>query len=237
VTLSALIKISEFSSTYFLKRFIKNWLAVTAKQERKNNRKLYAININMDKDKSKDLTRDRKGLSTEKKVIIVFVKAGLETVKTKKGFELVCADTHKGILKKLNKTPSHYRPDIIHRSLLACLDSPLNKAGHLQIYIQTTQNVLIEVSPHIRIPRTFKRFAGLMVQLLHKLKIRSSDAGEVLLKVIKNPVTAHLPADAIKLGTSKEGDLVNMRELAGGLPDDKPVVFCMGAHAHGNVRC
>ena len=46
--------------------------------------------------------------------------------------------------------------------LLTLLDSPLNKAGLLQIYIQTEKNVLIEVNPHTRIPRTFKRFSGLM---------------------------------------------------------------------------
>ena len=55
------------------------------------------------------------------------------------------------------------------------------------------QGVLIEVSPQIRIPRTYKRFAGLMVQLLHKLSIRAANGPHKLLKVIKNPVTDHLP--------------------------------------------
>jgi hypothetical protein len=45
---------------------------------------------------------------------------------------------------------------------MALLDSPLNKAGLLRVFIHTASNVLIEVSPHIRIPRTYKRFAGLM---------------------------------------------------------------------------
>jgi rRNA small subunit pseudouridine methyltransferase Nep1 len=45
------------------------------------------------------------------------------------------------------------------------LDSPLNKAGLLQVYIHTAKNVLIEVNPHVRIPRTFKRFCGLMGKL------------------------------------------------------------------------
>ena len=52
--------------------------------------------------------------------------------------------------------------------LLTLLDSPINKAGRLQIYIHTAKDVLIEVSPSVRIPRTFKRFAGLMVQLLQR---------------------------------------------------------------------
>lgn len=58
------------------------------------------------------------------------------------------------------------------------------------------QGVLIEVSPQIRIPRTFKRFAGLMVQLLHKLSIRAANGPHKLLKVIKNPIVDHLPPNA-----------------------------------------
>jgi len=38
----------------------------------------------------------------------------------------------------------------------------LNKAGRLQVYIHTAKGVLIEVNPAVRIPRTFKRFGGLM---------------------------------------------------------------------------
>ena len=45
---------------------------------------------------------------------------------------------------------------------MTLLDSPLNKAGHLQVYVHTADNVLIEINPQTRIPRTFPRFAGLM---------------------------------------------------------------------------
>jgi rRNA small subunit pseudouridine methyltransferase Nep1 len=60
--------------------------------------------------------------------------------------------------------------------------------------------VLIEINPQTRIPRTFDRFCGLMVQLLHKLSIRASDTSQKLLKVIKNP--DHLPAGCPKYLTS-----------------------------------
>ena len=50
------------------------------------------------------------------------------------------------------------------------------RARSLQaIYVHTQKNVLFKVSPHTRIPRTFKRFCGLMVQLLQKLSIRASN--------------------------------------------------------------
>ena len=51
------------------------------------------------------------------------------------------------------------------KCLLTLLDSPLKKAGLLQVYIHTASGVLIEVNPHVRIPRTFKRFSGLMGSL------------------------------------------------------------------------
>lgn len=43
------------------------------------------------------------------------------------------------------------------------LDSPFNKAGRLRaVYVRTEKGVLFEVKPHARMPRTYKRFAGLM---------------------------------------------------------------------------
>lgn len=42
------------------------------------------------------------------------------------------------------------------------MDSPLNRAGLLQVYIHTEKNALIEINPQTRIPRTFTRFCGLI---------------------------------------------------------------------------
>ena len=62
-----------------------------------------------------------------------------------------------------------------------------------QVYIRTANNVLIEINPATRIPRTFKRFCGLMVQLLHKYSITAAETSVKLMKVIKNPLSDHLP--------------------------------------------
>ncbi len=45
----------------------------------------------------------------------------------------------------------------------------------------------------VRLPRTFRRFCGLMVQLLQKLSIRATNGPDKLLKVVKGPVTKHFP--------------------------------------------
>lgn len=82
-----------------------------------------------------------------------------------KTFELLNPDEHGHILRKHGREVGNCRPDIAHQCLLMLFDSPLNRAGLLQVYIHTENNVLIEINPQTRIPRTFKRFAGLMGML------------------------------------------------------------------------
>ena len=43
------------------------------------------------------------------------------------------------------------------------LDSTLNKSGRMKaLYVKTEKGVLFEIKPHVRIPRTFDRFSGIM---------------------------------------------------------------------------
>ena len=96
-------------------------------------------------------------------------------------------DEHRNyISKKLRKDYSTYRPDITHqvtflenikshkyilmKSLLAILDSPLNKAGYIDVYIHTEKNVLIHINPVTKIPRTYKRFSKLIGNFLNIIK-------------------------------------------------------------------
>lgn len=73
------------------------------------------------------------------------------------------------------------------------------------------------------------------MQLLHTLKIRSSDGNHTLLNVIKNPVTKYLPANCKKYALTRTGTLVNPWEWVETLPKDEPVVFIFGAMAHGHI--
>jgi len=179
------------------------------------------------------IPRVAKSKETQKRLIVILENASLETVKNGKNFELINCDEHKHILKKHNRDIASARPDITHQCLLMLMDSPLNRAGLLQVYIHTERNVLIEINPQTRIPRTFSRFAGLMVQLLHKLSIHASNGPVKLMKVIKNPVTDHLPVGCKKIiMTYKAKTTVNARELA---PANEPIAIVVGAMAHGKV--
>ncbi len=44
----------------------------------------------------------------------------------------------------------------------------------------------VQINPQVRLPRTFKRFCGLLVQLLQKLSIRATNGPDKLLKVCRS---------------------------------------------------
>lgn len=173
-----------------------------------------------------------------KRLVVVLENANLETVKIGNNYELLNCDKHKQQIIKFKKDPSECRPDILHQCLLMLFDSPLNRANLLQVYVHTTKKVLIEINPQTRIPRTFERFSGLMVQLLHKLSIRASDTSQKLLKIIKNPVTDHLPVGCPKYLSSFHTDnLVHVNDFAKNHPENEPIVVVIGAMAKGSVDC
>ena len=172
----------------------------------------------------------------EKRLIVVLESANLETVKwSSKGFGLLNVDEHASILRKHGRDFSQARPDITHQCLLMLLDSPLNRAGLLQVFIRTANNVLIEINPQMRIPRTFNRFAGLIVQLLHKFSIKAVDSSVKLMKVIKNPVSDHLPVGCRKVLMSYSAEkVVKAQDIAKDV--DEPICVVIGAVAKGKIE-
>ncbi|KAI4970351.1 ribosomal RNA small subunit methyltransferase nep-1-like [Hordeum vulgare subsp. vulgare] len=171
------------------------------------------------------------------RAIFVLERACLEVGKVGKTMQILNSDDHANYLMKHNRNPADYRPDIIYQALLAVLDSPLTKAGRLQaVYVRTEKGVLFEVSPNVRLPRTFKRFCGLMSQLLQKLSIAAVGTHEKLLNVIKNPVTQYLPVGSRKIGLSYSADKsVKLNDYVAESSDDEALVFVVGAMAHGKV--
>ncbi|XP_019188123.1 PREDICTED: ribosomal RNA small subunit methyltransferase NEP1 [Ipomoea nil] len=170
-------------------------------------------------------------------IIFILERASLEIAKIGKTYQLLNSDEHSNFLKRNNRNPAEYRPDIAHQAMLMILDSRLNKAGRLKaLYVRTEKGVLFEVKPHVRIPRTFKRFSGIMLQLLQKLNITAVGKREKLLRVIKNPVTQYLPIDCRKIGFSHSSEkLVDIHDYVANVDSDMNLVFVVGAMAHGKI--
>lgn len=73
-----------------------------------------------------------------------------------------------------------------------------------------------------------------MAQLLFKLSIKAANTSEKLLRVVKNPISDHLPVGCKKLCSSfKATNLVSPRDLVP--TDDSPLAIVVGSMAHGAV--
>jgi len=191
----------------------------------------------VDRTRLDQINRATKSGPEEKRLIVVLEDAHLETVKFGKGFGILNVDEHAGILRKSGRDFTSARPDITHQCLLMLLDSPLNRAGLLQVFIHTANNVLIEINPQTRIPRTFPRFAGLMVQLLHKFSVKAADSSTRLLKVIKNPISDHLPVGCRRiLMTYGAEKVVKPSEIPPEEDPEAPVCVVIGAIAKGSIE-
>eukprot|EP01061_Rhynchopus_euleeides_P017277 TRINITY_DN28745_c0_g1_i1.p1 TRINITY_DN28745_c0_g1~~TRINITY_DN28745_c0_g1_i1.p1 ORF type:complete len:321 (+),score=112.81 TRINITY_DN28745_c0_g1_i1:79-963(+) len=113
-----------------------------------------------------------------------------------------------------------FRPDIVHQMLLAIFDMPLCKEGHVKVYINTIKQKAIEVSSTTRIPRTFKRFCGLVSQLIDQGKVVNPETDQPLFRVLNYPVRQNVPENAPVYGLccSEVVDPVNAYSFVKGLP-------------------
>ncbi|CAL1374118.1 unnamed protein product [Linum trigynum] len=166
----------------------------------------------------------------------------LENASLTKGFVhkkkkiLRCNEDGNSLLRQ-GKNPNDYQPDIVFEALRAILDSKLNKAGMVgAIYVKTDAGLLLEVKPNVRIPRTCKRFCGVVVDVLEKSCIRSKDTGDVLIRVVEGPVTRYLPENACITGLSYSSQKsVQIKDYVSGISDDFNPVFVVGAMVNGKV--
>jgi rRNA small subunit pseudouridine methyltransferase Nep1 len=69
------------------------------------------------------------------------------------------------------------------------------------------------------------------------MKIRSTEkeGSKTLLKIVKNPVTAHLPVgyQYDDTGSTDAGEVVDLFNFVQTLPNEEPVVFVVGAYSKG----
>ena len=203
------------------------------------------LNELIDKDQNNDYNMYSK---LKKKLIIILEGASLELGNIKKNPQILNCDDHYKIIKSMKKKLEEFRPDIIHQCLLNLFDSPLNKVGLLQVYIHTNKNVLIEINPKTRIPRTFKRFSGLFSQLFLKNEIGISGVGdeaqdekkEIFLKILNTKIE-NLIGDVPKILLSEKGRLVDIdtycKNLEENLKDkkNKDICFIIGTNPKGEI--
>ena len=176
----------------------------------------------------------------KKKLIVILEGGSLELGSLKKNPQIINCDEHYKIIKSMKKKLDEFRPDIIHQCLLNLFDSPLNKVGLLQVYIHTSKNILIEINPKTRMPRTFKRFLGLFTQLLLKNEIRASDTNEILMRVVNSKIENIVGENTPKILLSSKGRLIDIDTYSknlnsAGQGKNSNICFIIGANPKGDI--
>lgn len=188
--------------------------------------------------------------ATQADITIILEEAHLRVATIDEKLVLLSYEENKDyIIKKLKKQPAKFRPDIVHRTILAVFDSPLFKALRIRLLVKVTDGQIIEISPSMRIPRTMKRLNGLLAQALKTGQVIVPETKAVLIKVHPaDKMTELLHEDTFVLGTSAEARIVHPRayledlvvqkgqekaQKAEDIKIKKPLALVVGATAQG----
>jgi rRNA small subunit pseudouridine methyltransferase Nep1 len=141
---------------------------------------------------------------------------------------------HHAAMDKLADANKRGRPDIVHFALMEALSTPLFRKGMLRVYVHTIDDKLIAIADHLRIPKSYFRFEGLMVGLFRD-KIVKSDKGAVLMEVSDGTLADLLdiikPAKVIGLSS---GGVQGTAEKAVAENLDDDCAFIIGGFPRGH---
>lgn len=101
---------------------------------------------------------------------------------------------HHAAMKSLKFNWKRGRPDLVHFLLMEALATPLYHRGILKVYLHTTSDKVIDVAADLRIPKSYFRFEGLIMDLFMNKVITASkkeQEGEVSRAFVPNPTDVH----------------------------------------------
>lgn len=134
------------------------------------------------------------------------------------------------------------RPDLVHICLLSILSTPLFLKNLVDVYIHTIDNKVIFIGQQVRIPKSYRRFEGLMIKLYKENEIKSNekDYNKYLLKVVKNINFDNLIDKVIKpdkiIGFSSTGILKDLKNIVNENieTNNKKISFVIGGFQGGH---
>ena len=137
---------------------------------------------------------------------------------------------HHSAMARLKDSEKRGRPDLVHGVLLSVAGTPLYLEGKVRVFIHTYDDVVINVAPRTRIPKSYFRFRGLVEQTLlgqgdKLLRAHPMGLPELVRKVVAPDIT---------IGLSVQGRRMEIEDLAGRLMSaDNPCVI-VGGFPHGH---
>jgi len=149
---------------------------------------------------------------------------------------LLDASHHHPAFVKLKESERRGRPDIVHFFLMLAMDSDLNAAGKLKVFVHTRNNDVIAVKPETRLPPHYPRFVGLIESLYEQRVVPSRENALLELRPnvpLETLVAALKPDNVIVMDPlGKEEPLEE--KFAG--TDDQTKVVIIGGFSKGDYR-
>lgn len=146
---------------------------------------------------------------------------------------LLDASHHHPAFGKLPDGDRRGRPDITHMFLLLSLDSDMNAAGRLRVFVHTRNDDVVAVNPETRLPPNYIRFVGLIEQLFEQQVVPSRENAllELRRKVPLSTLVNALKPDSVII-LDPEGERTPL-EGAIASAEGERVVIIMGGFSKG----
>lgn len=145
--------------------------------------------------------------------------------------------------EKIDSLWKRGRPDIVHICLMSILSTPLYLQSLVNVYVHTIDNKVILIGKQVRIPKSFRRFEGLMIKLFQEKEIKGNiedgNRDQYLLKIEQNMTFENLLSRIIQpnkvIGFSSTGILKNLKTIVNENIniDNKKIVFVIGGFPNG----
>lgn len=137
---------------------------------------------------------------------------------------------HHSAMMRLKDSEKRGRPDLVHGALLSVTGTPLYLGGRVKAFVHTCGDIVVDIAPKTRIPKSYIRFRGLMEKVL-------SGQGDALVKAwpskLPDLVRKVIAPDFV-MGLSVQGGKMELEDLAGRLMSaDNPCVV-VGGFPHGH---
>lgn len=135
------------------------------------------------------------------------------------------------------------RPDIIHFALMEALSTPLFFKRILRVYVHTINDKVIFIGENLRIPKSYFRFEGLMINLFKNkvIKGHESSNNNILLELEDNITFENLIKNIVKpdklIGLSTTGFQSTAEEVVSKNIDrdnNRHCAFVIGAFPKGH---
>ena len=140
---------------------------------------------------------------------------------------------HHAAMKKLREAEKRGRPDIVHFTLLEALGAPLNREGHLEVYVHTRDEKVITIDRETRLPRNYNRFVGLIEQLFERRRISSADRELLIVESKTLPqLLGQIKTDYV-LTFGREGSSKTIEEVVSTLFKKQRPTIIVGGFPHG----